>query len=132
MSCCFKSSNPLKTLLDSTMILIKLGTGPASTQCKYMIVLRRNTVSTPSSPLLLKTILWNRWKCSSIWVFSYHIISLGVNMFHQFAGKSLAFSTGDSTTMHRVVLYFTSTSPLLDPIWIMPQPSGPLPKQGQN
>ena len=27
-------------------------------------------------------ILWNRWKCSSVWVFSYHMISLGVNMFN--------------------------------------------------
>ena len=27
-------------------------------------------------------ILWNRWKCSSVWVFSYHTICLGVNMFN--------------------------------------------------
>ena len=69
-----------------------------------------------------KAILWNRWKCSSIWVFSCHMISLGVNMFNQSAvrlGRSLAFSTEDSTIMLRVAtallqLYISLIRPHLD------------------
>ena len=86
----------------------------------------------------LKAILWNRWKCLSIWVFSYHMISLGVNMFNQPAvrlGRSLAFSTEDSAIMLQVAtallqLYIALVRPHLDyasAIW-----SRPLPKQRRN
>ena len=54
-------------------------------KCKYMIVHTWNCIY----HFCLKAILGNRWKCSSIWVFSYHMISLGVNMFNQFAVRKI-------------------------------------------
>ena len=108
------------------MISIKLETGPAP-KCKYMIVSCRKTLSTPSSPLLLEG-----HSLEQVEMFRnlYHMISLGVNVFNQSAvrlGISLAFSTEDSKTMLQYCsIYFNSTSPLLGPISIMPEPSGPL------
>ena len=52
-------------------------------KCKYMIVSCRKTVSSHHHHFCLKAILWNRWKCSIIQVFSYHMISLGMNLFSQ-------------------------------------------------
>ena len=134
MCCCFELSTHLNTLLNSRMILIKLGTSPAPT-ISHSIGINANTWLFHTRKLYLphhhhfclKAI---GWKCSSIWVFSYHMISLGVNMFNQSAvrlGRSLDFSTEDFTIMLQVVLCFNSTSPSLGPISIMPQPSGPLP-----
>ena len=98
-------------------------------KCKYMIVSCRKIVSTHHHHFHLKAILWNRWKCSSIWV-----ISLGVNMLNAVVRleRSLAFSTEDSTiTLRVVLLYFNSTSPSLGPNLIMTH-LVPLAKQGQN
>ena len=64
------------------MILIKLGNGPAST-FSHSIGLNANTWLFHAEKLYLphlhhfclKAILWNGWKCSSIWMY-YHVIFL--------------------------------------------------------
>ena len=125
--CPVVSSHQLSSTLRKLhrMILIKLGTGPAPT-ISHSIGINANTwlfhagklYLTHHHHFCLEAIFWNRWKCSSIWVFSYHMISLGVNMLNVVSlGRSLAFSTEDSTIMLQIVLlYFNSTPPSLGPI----------------
>ena len=100
------------------MILIKLGTGPAPAcltlnRDKYMIVLCRKSVSTPSSPLLLES---HSLEWVDLDMFKY----LGFLLSHDLSwgehdesicsrlGRSLAFCTEDSTIMLWLLLYFNS------------------------
>ena len=97
-------------------------------KCKYMIVSRRKTVSTPSSPLLLEGHSLERVEMFKyLGVLLSHDLSWGehVQAICSKARKILGllyrrfYNSGPSSTLLQLYI-------LLGPIWIMPQPSGPL------
>ena len=97
-------------------------------KCRYMIVSRRRTASTPSSPLVLEGHPLDQVK-----MFKYlgvlYMTSLGASMSNQSVvrlERSLAYSTDDLIKMHQVILLSNSIFLWLDPILTMHQPFGPL------
>ena len=109
MSCCFESSTHLKTLLNSRMILVKLGTGPEPA-ISHSIGVNANAwlfhpVSTPSSPLLLESCFLEQVETfgylgavlSDDPCWSKHVQSICSKA--RRLGGSMAFSTEDSTAM---------------------------------
>ena len=99
-------------------------------KCKYMIVSRRRTTSTPSSPLLLEGHPLDQVKMFKyLGVLLSHDLSWGKHV-HSVCivrlERSLAYSTDDFITMHQVILLSNSIFLWLDPILTMHQPFGPL------